>query len=606
MAGVVSFIREGFRELGRKFGRMKLRRELAKADRERRQALTALGRKAWEERAGLSAFPEIASEIGRLEGRAGELSAAAERLGTEKAGLEARRKAEADRLDGDRRAVEEKKKPVEAKLREAERRRGELENRLKRIDARRSEIQGEMAALERQPQAEGAAAGSAREKADALRAEQESLAGEAPRLRSETEGLGAEIGPLAEEVQRYAGEIARVEAEKKAVLSQIDAELSRVRNELGAATKESAAVGKDQAERFERLGLGIYERGSSEPGLAEAAGQVSAIDRDRAGTQSRIDSSLAETAAMPRGTMLKFYSATILVPAVLVGLLYGMNAGLSWWKHRTQTATMIATVNPYLSHPLKKHPAYALADRIWEAHNEKAAARAVHDLFRAIGLGVYKTDGTPVLPGAERGKDDFFVYDYQVGVLARAMVRRNEIPLRRYAGTIKEGFRLNLGGADVPFSLRYLAQGMRLRFQRASASPDDPRSFLPLVVDGLARRHERPTSLSRYGLDPPGEIMLDPVQAFLISLDVFSRAGTSENAAVRRAWLAQVPGPVLFWFMPAVPCVAPACASIAGNAKAVGGWGHFLEALGTGLGAEGIAVVSAQPPAGTVERKEGA
>ena len=110
MAGIVSFIRQGFRELGRKIGRMKLRRELAKADRERRQALTALGRKAWEERAGLSAFPEIVEEIGRLAGRAGELSAAAERLGAEKVGLEARRQAEADRLDGERRAVEEEKK----------------------------------------------------------------------------------------------------------------------------------------------------------------------------------------------------------------------------------------------------------------------------------------------------------------------------------------------------------------------------------------------------------------------------------------------------------------------------------------------------------------
>ena len=163
MAGVMSFIREGFREIGRKFGRMKLRRELTKADRERRQALTALGRKAWEERSGLSAFPEIVEEIGRLAVRDGDLSATAERLGTEKTGLEARRKAEADRLDGEHRAVEEKKKPVEAKLREAERRRTETENRLKRIDARRSEIQGELAAIERQPQAEGAGAGSVKE-----------------------------------------------------------------------------------------------------------------------------------------------------------------------------------------------------------------------------------------------------------------------------------------------------------------------------------------------------------------------------------------------------------------------------------------------------------
>ncbi len=543
MTGVMSFIRDGFREIGRKLGRMKLRRELSNADRSRREALTALGRKAWEERAGLSAFPEIVEEIRRLAARAGDLSATAERLGAEKAGLEARRKAEADRLDGERRAVEEKKKPVEAKLREAERRRTETENRLKRIESRRSEIQGELAAIERQPQAEGVGAGSVKEKTDALRAEQESLAGEAPRLRADQEGLGAEIGPLAEDVNRYAGEVARVEAEKKAVLSQIDAELSRVRNELGAATKESAAVGKDQAERFEKLGAGIYESRSFDPSLAEAAGQVSAIDRDRAETQARIDSSLAETAAVPRGTMGKFWGALILVPLLIGGLVYAGSAG--WSKLRGQKPAPVAAVKTLAGQSMEGHPAHVLADLLAKASSKEEAAKHLLEVFKKIGLGVYTGDGKKILGGAERSDKDFFLYDFQLRILSRAFHHRNGVTLAAYGAAIGKEF---AEMSDPPRMAAILASALTRRHKEAVQKPDDPGNFIILLVDALGRKKANPYSLSEVAWKPAEGVILDPVQSLLIHLEFFMRppAGGAPPSGLGR-WLkfSQAPASVL-------------------------------------------------------------
>lgn len=532
MAGIVSFIRQGFRELGRKIGRMKLRRELAKADRERRQALTALGRKAWEERAGLSAFPEIVEEIGRLAGRAGELSAAAERLGAEKAGLEARRQAEADKLDGERRAVEEEKKPVEAKLREAERRKAEVDGRLKKVESRRNEIQGELAALDRQPQADSPAAGSAKEKADRLRAEGESLAGEVPSLKTELEALGAEVGPLAQNVQRFVGEIGRIEAEKKAALSQIDAELSRVKNELRAATSESAAVGKEQTDLFEKLGLGIYDRGQVDPGLTEAAGAVASVDRARADTEERIDASLAETAAMPRMTMGKFWGLLVVIPLLIGGLVYAGSAG--WSKLRERKPAPVAVAKAPAGHPLADHPAYALGDLLEKASSKEEAAKHLLEVFRKIGLGVYTGDGKKILGGSERSDKDFFLYDFHWRILARAFHHRNGVTLAGYGSAIGQ----EIGIGNPPQMAAILASALARRYKEAVQKPDDPGNFIVLLVDALGRQKPVPYSLSDITAKPAEKIVLDPVQSLLIHLDFFMRppGGSVQPSGLGR-WL---------------------------------------------------------------------
>ena len=60
------FIAEGLSELGRKYARFKLGAEIKRHDRERQRALVALGRRAWEEKAGLSGLPDLTEKLSRL------------------------------------------------------------------------------------------------------------------------------------------------------------------------------------------------------------------------------------------------------------------------------------------------------------------------------------------------------------------------------------------------------------------------------------------------------------------------------------------------------------------------------------------------------------
>ena len=82
-----NFLSEGFRELGRKMDRSKLRGSMRKQDVERAVALTALGQRAWDEKIDLSAFAELRDRLAELDARAGELTATASKLDSEKSAL---------------------------------------------------------------------------------------------------------------------------------------------------------------------------------------------------------------------------------------------------------------------------------------------------------------------------------------------------------------------------------------------------------------------------------------------------------------------------------------------------------------------------------------
>ncbi len=112
------FLREGWKELGRKRERSRLRGQIRRSDQERNAALTHLGERAWQEKVDLSSVPELRDSLARLEARAGELSATAKKLEEEKAALAAQRQNEAATFDGRRRVAEDKKRPVDRRWRQ--------------------------------------------------------------------------------------------------------------------------------------------------------------------------------------------------------------------------------------------------------------------------------------------------------------------------------------------------------------------------------------------------------------------------------------------------------------------------------------------------------
>ncbi len=274
------FLVNGFREIGRKSNRFGLRRQLAAHDRKRRDALAELGRAAWSAGIDLTAFGEQRDQLQRLDARDGELRATSVRLDKERTDLEARRQAEVARFDG--------------LLQPARARQAESDAALKAARAR-------LAEKDKAIQAAGQAA--------------------APTEAAARQALAAEVAARNDESAKAAGEVGRLDGEKKTALVPIDADLKRIRQESSGATSERASVGREQTDRFRDLGLALYDRKSADPALAASVEAVAAIDRNRGTTQAAIDSSLAETGAMPRGTMPKFW-AVLLVPILCAVAAY--------------------------------------------------------------------------------------------------------------------------------------------------------------------------------------------------------------------------------------------------------------------------------------------
>src|SRR3989304_1125727 len=125
----MGFFREGWRELGRKWERNKLRGQLRRQEAERRQALARLRPPAPQGEGGPSGLPAPPPPLAAppREPRASDPPAPSKSPDTERAGLEETRRAEAARFDGERRAVEEKKRPGDNALGAARQRQADQE-----------------------------------------------------------------------------------------------------------------------------------------------------------------------------------------------------------------------------------------------------------------------------------------------------------------------------------------------------------------------------------------------------------------------------------------------------------------------------------------------
>jgi hypothetical protein len=253
------------------------RRRLAANDRDRQQALTRLGRTAWQGKVDLTSLGHLRGQLEQLDARAGDLSSTATRLEAERAELQARRQSVVDRFDALIAPAKAAHAQAETALRTAR------------------------AALGKQPAAETA----------------------------EKASLAADVNARAGETRRLSAEVARIDGERNAALKPLDADLERVRQASAAAAQERATVGRDQEDRFRDLGAALYERPSPDPALSEGYRAVAALDADRAATQAAIDGSLGLTAAMTPGTMPKFWAVVLLVPVVLTAAGYLLSAQLA-------------------------------------------------------------------------------------------------------------------------------------------------------------------------------------------------------------------------------------------------------------------------------------
>ena len=527
-----SFIREGWRELRRKLERRKLRGKMALGDRGRNAALTNLGQKAWEAGIALSEFPEFSAQLKSLETRTGELASATQKLEGEKSALEEKRRAEVARFDARRQALDNLKRPVDGSFRDASQKQNAQDRETRRMESRLAAIAGELAGIERQtapPASPGQAPPTATldAKRQQLLTEQSQLSAALPQAKQSLQALGPEVERLKQESQRLGNEIAKVEAERKAALGQIDASLDRLRGELRSTGQQSAAAGQERTNRFLQLGLGLYDKKKTEPALAEAIAEVQKAEGVLAAGAGSLRESLAQTQAMPRGTMAKFFVTIVAVPLLMIGLIFG---GLFLYEY-TRPDIRVETpkpVNRYLQHPFKTHPAYVLANQLVEAGSEQEVADRLREALKKIHVGIYTADGHQVLTGAERSQNDFFLYDFQVKMIARAFFRRNGMVVADHTRMLGKAI-LQL---EDPTELEpVFNSAIAQRYREARQKPDDPMSFLILLVDGLARQQLEPYSIEETHRFSNDLILFDPIQSSLVMIDFFTRPPKPKSPA---------------------------------------------------------------------------
>ena len=527
-----SFLREGWRELGRKLERRKLRGKMTQDDRARNAALASLGQKAWEAGIDLSDFAELSAQIKSVAARVGELAASTQKLEGEKATQEEQRRGEVARFDAQRKTQDDLKRPVDASLREHTQKQSAQDREAKRMESRLAAIAGELAAIEKQaatPAAPGqevqAAARDA--KRQQLLTEQSQLSAALPQAKQALQSLAPEVERLNQESQRLSNEIAKLEAERKAALAHIDATLDRLRGELRATGEQSKAASEERTNRFLQLGRGLYEKKKSEPALAELVSGVQKAEGELAAGAGSLRESLAQTQAMPRGTMAKFFVTLAGTPLLIIGLIYG---GLYLWEYIRPDERVVTPkpVNQYLQHPFKAHPAYVLANQLVEAKSEREVADRLREALKKTHVGIYTADGHQVLAGAERTQNDFFLYDFQVKMIARAFFLRNGMVVADHTRMLGKAI---LELEDPTEMEPVFNSAIVQRYHEARQKPDDPMSFLILLVDGLARQQVEPYSIEETHRFSNDLILFDPIQSSLLMIDFFTRPPAPKSPA---------------------------------------------------------------------------
>ncbi len=174
----------------------------------------------------------------------------------------------------------------------------------------------------------------------------------------------------------------------------------------------------------------------------------------------------------------------------------------------------------------------SVAVALYAATDDAVAQAVLRQIFGSLGAGLYTVDGQQILAGAERGPGDFYLYDFESGLLARAYVARQMQSVAslaeslRNAGVLSAATGQPLTGGDL---LALLAAGVQ-------RSRSDESLYTLRLIDGLGAVRAKPLDLTQPGLDP-ATTYLDAMQAFLVGYDVLA------GAAAKRAVQASVRPP---------------------------------------------------------------
>lgn len=135
-----------------------------------------------------------------------------------------------------------------------------------------------------------------------------------------------------------------------------------------------------------------------------------------------------------------------------------------------------------------------LAQRITGASSDDARYRALLKVMEVLRIGVYTSDGVAIRQGAERGPGDFYLYDFELRMMAASLGREdNSWGVQQIADTLDQaGYRED----GQPFTGDNLNQILHESTNDSLATSNEESSLLSLLVRELGLRHEKPYDLA--------------------------------------------------------------------------------------------------------------
>jgi hypothetical protein len=190
---------------------------------------------------------------------------------------------------------------------------------------------------------------------------------------------------------------------------------------------------------------------------------------------------------------------------------------------------LVAAPSAAAAHKKHKHPPktpHQLALELSHAKTQSARVKALHDIFRALGLGVRNSRLKIVVPGGEKSKSGIYLYDAEVALLADQIGAKQRVSFNQLADVLTGA---GVGeGLDPSVAERYPIRPLRandLEFavqtaEHKSLGGKKPADRYGQLIWELGRlRH---SDLSH--ITPTNAEVIDPLQRFLITLGVVSLA----------------------------------------------------------------------------------
>jgi hypothetical protein len=157
-----------------------------------------------------------------------------------------------------------------------------------------------------------------------------------------------------------------------------------------------------------------------------------------------------------------------------------------------------------------------LAQRLVESRDEAAKTAALIAIFDVLSIGVYKTDGTLILRGAEQDVADFYLYEPELITLTSSLLRGESDTIERLAARLgPAGIRAE---DNSTFDTSTVFAAIRGAVEAALSEPKLTDSLIPALVREIGLRSVKPYDL-RTETDVDN-VSLDALQQFLIVADL--------------------------------------------------------------------------------------